>query len=103
MLGHQRRCGSRYRAGTLHILSCNAHLPRGLVGDVSLSPGVILDPERRFQQLVQRSAHLGVRAAATLLVLHQQGGFFFLGQFQCVGQALQLFAPGRALPAEYLI
>ena len=52
--------------------------------------GEILHPERDLQQVVQLGAQPGIGAAATLLVLQQQGGFLFLAQFQRVGQVFQL-------------
>lgn len=61
--------------------------------------GEILHPERDLQQVVQLGAQLGIGAAATLLVLQQQGGFLFLAQFQRVGQVFQLELPRGTLTA----
>lgn len=74
-------------------------LAGGFVGDKALAVGEILHPERDLQQVVQLGAQPGIGAAATLLVLQQQGGFLFLAQFQRVGQVLQLELPRGALTA----
>lgn len=73
--------------------SLQAQLAGGFVGDKALAVGEILHPERDLQQVVQLGAQPGIGAAATLLVLQQQGGFLFLAQFQRVGQVLQLELP----------
>ncbi len=61
--------------------------------------GEILHPERDLQQVVQLGAQPGIGAAATLLVLQQQGGFLFLAQFQRVGHVFQLELPRGTLTA----
>ena len=99
VVGHQRCHGGGDCAAALYVLLAAAQLAGGFVGGKALAVGEILHPERDLQQVVQLGAQPGIGAAATLLVLQQQGGFFFLAQFQRVGQALQLELPRGALTA----
>ena len=64
--------------GCLYVLLAAVQLAGGFVGDKALAVGEILHPERDLQQVVQLGAQPGIGAAATLLVLQQQGGFLFL-------------------------
>ena len=99
MVGHQRCHGGGDCAAALYVLLAAAQLAGGFVGDNALAVGEILHPERDLQQVVQLGAQPGIGAAATLLVLQQQGGFLFLAQFQRVGQVFQLELPRGTLTA----